>query len=76
MRNLLCILAVGLVLLVPACGLDVELQMGTVAWRSKVSVDEWAQANVLKALDKLIEGEAKDGEPAPGPKEEVTPVLE
>lgn len=61
MRTLLsCLLAC--VLFVPACGMDVELQLGTLALKTKLAVDDWAQANVLKALDELIAG---DGEPVP-----------
>lgn len=54
-------LAMLCALLVPVtgCGIDVELGLGTITLKSKAVVDEWAQANVLKALDTLVESAAK-----------------
>lgn len=57
MRKLLCILTVLAVLLTPACSGKVKLELGTMAIETELKVDEWAQANVLKALDELLAGE-------------------
>ena len=57
MKKLLCIFATLLVLLMPACNAGIKLELGTMAISSHLEVDEWAQANVLKALDELL---AKD----------------
>lgn len=54
MKNLLVGLAVVAVLLLPSC--TAELSMGTITLRA--SVEEWAQSNVLKNIDKLADAAA------------------
>ena len=72
MKTLLtCLLAV-LLLVAPACGFDVKLEMGTVALKANVTIEEWAQANVLKALDELISGDEPE-DPVPNKTEVVQP---
>ncbi len=67
MRRLLYALAIMLVLLTPACNAGIKLELGTMALTTHLEVDEWAQANALKALDKLIEevGSENDEDTAP-----------
>ena len=40
---------------------------------TRLDVDEWAQANVLKALDELLAGDDAPDDPVPESIEEVTP---
>lgn len=63
MRNVKKVI-VGIVLmamLVAGCGLDVELQLGTMAIKSQLSVDEWARNPLLDNLSSLLQRD-KDGE--------------
>ena len=74
MRNLLCILLVACLAVVPACGMDVSLELGTIGLRANVQVDEWAQANVLKSLDNLVAAAIdKDEESKLSPESEAVP---
>ena len=62
-----------MLVLVPACGMDVKLELGTMGLSTRLTVDDWAQANVLKALDELIAGEESPNDPAPNETEVVQP---
>ncbi len=59
MKKLLCIL---LIYLTPACAVDMSIGLGTFDVHVRASVDEWAQANVLKGLDVLLAKAVEDEE--------------
>ena len=65
MKALLTRLLTLILIPVSGCGLDMKLELGTVALQTKLSVDEWAQANVLKALDELITEDEESDSPDP-----------
>ena len=62
-----------MLMLVPACGMDVKLELGTMGLSTRLTVDDWAQANVLKALDELIAGEETPENPVLEENEVVQP---
>ena len=52
----------------------VELGLGTITLKANAEVDDWAQANVLKALDTLVASAAKPDPDDPVPEDSDVPV--
>ncbi len=81
MKTLVSISLVAWLALLPGCAVDASIGLGTFDVHVRASVDEWAQANVLKGLDVLLAKAVEDKETVVeeeaveelSPKEEAVP---